>query len=88
MDRIMGRWSEPQFLSLPGLCSLCAEVRYDPLSVKQAGLLTSGLSAHGNDTLLDTGRTQPLMASRFFEGLMLRLNENRDQRSQWPRMAA
>ena len=29
--------------------------------MKQADLLTSGLSANGNDTLLDIGRTHPLI---------------------------
>ena len=33
----------------------------DPHSMKQADLLTSGLSANGNDTLLDIGRTHPLI---------------------------
>ena len=33
----------------------------DPHSLKQADLLTSGLSANGNDTLLDIGRTHPLI---------------------------
>ena len=33
----------------------------DPHSLKQADLITSGLSANGNDTLLDIGRTHPLI---------------------------
>ena len=33
----------------------------DPHSMKQADLLTSGLSANGNDTLLDIVRTHPLI---------------------------
>ena len=33
----------------------------DPRSQKQADLLTSGLAANGNETLLDVGRTHPLI---------------------------